>query len=95
MFCRSYSTRYVVTGKIKGPVLANKNPPPKGIFCIMRKKVIQERQKEMVREKMYKEVQSYKQIGYTIRGCARELKIDRKTVKKYWNMREDEYIILI
>lgn len=58
----------------------------------MKNDVIQGRQKEMVREKMYKEVQSYKQIGYTIRGCARELKLDRKTVKKYWSMQEDEYI---
>jgi len=32
----------------------------------------------MVREKMYKEIQGYKQIGYTIRGCARELKMIEK-----------------
>jgi len=40
---------------------------------------------------MYNEIQSYKQMGYTIRKTAREVDLDRKTVRKYWNMRQDEY----
>lgn len=45
----------------------------------------------MVREEMYNKVQSYKQMGYSIRRTAREADIDRKTVRKYWNMPQDEY----
>ena len=41
---------------------------------------------------MYNEIQSYKQMGYTIRKTAREADLDRKTVRKYWNMRQDEYV---
>jgi len=40
---------------------------------------------------MYNKVQAYKQMGYSIRRTAREVDIDRKTVRKYWNMRQDEY----
>ena len=46
----------------------------------------------MVREKMYNKIQSYKQMGYSIRKTAREADIDRKTVQKYWNMPQDEYV---
>ena len=46
----------------------------------------------MVREKMYNEIQSYKQMGYTIRRTARAIDFDRKTVRKYWNMGQDEYV---
>lgn len=46
----------------------------------------------MAREKMYNEIQAYKQIGYSIRKCAREIDIDRKTVRKYWHMQQDEYV---
>jgi len=45
----------------------------------------------MVREKMYNEIQGLKQMGYTIRRCAREIDMDRKTVRKYWHMEADEY----
>jgi len=45
----------------------------------------------MVREKMYNKIQAYKQMGYSIRKIAREADIDRKTVRKYWNMEADEY----
>jgi len=48
--------------------------------------------KGMVREEMYKEIQSYKQKGYSIRGCGRELNHDRKTVKRYWKMPAEEYV---
>ena len=46
----------------------------------------------MVREEMYKEIQSYKQKGYSIRGCGRELSLDRKTVKRYWEMTAEDYV---
>jgi Transposase and inactivated derivatives len=46
----------------------------------------------MVREEMYNKIQSYRQMGYSIRKCAREADIDRKTVQKYWNMGQDEYV---
>ena len=45
----------------------------------------------MVREKMYNKKQSYKQMGYSLRKTAREADIDRKTVRKYWNMESDQY----
>jgi len=40
---------------------------------------------------MYNKIQSYKQMGYTIRKCAREIDMDRKTVRKYWHMEAAEY----
>ena len=46
----------------------------------------------MVREEMYNKIQSYKQMGYSIRRTAREADIDRKTVQKYWYMPQDEYV---
>lgn len=46
----------------------------------------------MVREKMYQKIQAYKQMGYTIRGCAREIDIDRKTIRKYWDMSPEDYV---
>jgi len=45
----------------------------------------------MVREAMYTKIQAKKQLGYSIRKCAREMDIDRKTVSKYWHMQADEY----
>ena len=45
----------------------------------------------MVREAMYNEIQAYRQMGYSKRKVSRELDIDRKTVQKYWEMRQDEY----
>jgi transposase len=46
----------------------------------------------MVNQKMYNEIQSYKQQGYTIRRCARTIDIDRNTVRKYWHMTHEEYL---
>ena len=40
---------------------------------------------------MYTKIQAAKQMGYSIRKCAREMDIDRKTVRKYWEMKADEY----
>jgi len=40
---------------------------------------------------MYGKIQARKKIGYSQRLTAKELEIDRGTVKKYWNMKEDEY----
>jgi len=41
---------------------------------------------------MYNEIQAYKQMGYSIRRCAREIDVDRKTVRKYWHMSQGEYV---
>jgi transposase len=46
----------------------------------------------MVREEMYNKIQALRRSGYSIRRCAREVDIDRKTVRKYWNMSPDEYV---
>ncbi len=40
---------------------------------------------------MYNKIQAYKQMGYSIRKSARELDMDRKTVRKYWEMQPEEY----
>jgi len=41
---------------------------------------------------MYNEIQGYKQQGYSIRRCSRAMDVDRKTVRKYWNMSQAEYV---
>jgi hypothetical protein len=38
----------------------------------------------MVKEEMSQKIQAFKQQGYTIRGTAHEIDVDRKTVRKYW-----------
>jgi len=40
---------------------------------------------------MYGKIQDRKRIGYSQRLTAKELDIDRGTVRKYWDMSEDEY----
>jgi len=40
---------------------------------------------------MYGKIQARKKLGYSQRLTAKELEIDRKTVKKYWEMKEDDY----
>ena len=40
---------------------------------------------------MYNKIQEYKQMGYSLRKTSREADIDRKTVRKYWNMKAAEY----
>ncbi len=45
----------------------------------------------MVGCEMYIEIQKRKRAGYSQRAVARELDIDRKTVKKYWTMTEGQY----
>lgn len=45
----------------------------------------------MVDGQMYNKVQGYKQQGYSIRRCSRAIPLDRKTVRKYWDMLPDEY----
>ena len=37
---------------------------------------------------MYNKIQGLKQIGYSIRKIAREIDMDRKTVRKYWKISE-------
>jgi len=45
----------------------------------------------MVKAKMYREIQEMKQAGKSKRAISRELKIDQKTVKKYYEMSEEAY----
>ena len=47
---------------------------------------------EMVGIEMYAEIQKRKKLGYKKQRAARELNIDTKTVRKYWDMAEEEYI---
>lgn len=46
----------------------------------------------MVGIDMYAEIQKRKRLGYKKQRAARELNIDTKTVRKYWDMTDDEYI---
>lgn len=45
----------------------------------------------MVRIKMYIEIQNGKSQGKTIRQLARDLSLDRKTVAKYYHMKDEEF----
>lgn len=45
----------------------------------------------MVKTEMYIEIQKRKRMGYSQRAVARELDLDRKTVRRYWEMTEDKY----
>ena len=45
----------------------------------------------MVDTEMYAEIQKRKRSGYSQRAVARELDVDRKTIRKYWEMSEDQY----
>lgn len=40
---------------------------------------------------VYKEIQSLRLKGYSQRMAAREMNVSRDTIKKYWNMTEDNY----
>lgn len=46
----------------------------------------------MVGIEMYAEIQKLKKQGYKKQRAGRELKLDTKTVRKYWDMSEDEYV---
>lgn len=46
---------------------------------------------EMVGMILYIEIQKLKKLGYKKQRAARQLNIDTKTVRKYWNMSENEY----
>ena len=46
----------------------------------------------MVGIEMYSEIQKLKKLGYKKQRAARQLGIDTKTVRKYWNMTDNEYI---
>jgi transposase len=41
---------------------------------------------------VYSDIQKLKKMGYKKQRAARQLKIDTKTVHKYWDMSEDEYV---
>jgi transposase len=45
----------------------------------------------MVRELIFNEIQAHKQMGYSQNKVAKVTGLDRKTVKKYWNMPQEEY----
>ena len=45
----------------------------------------------MVGTDMYVDIQERRALGYSKRRCARELEIDKKTVRKYWEMSEEDY----
>jgi len=45
----------------------------------------------MVKKTMYQKIVRLKQQGYSKFGIAEELKIDRKTVRKYWNTSEEDF----
>lgn len=45
----------------------------------------------MVDTEMYSEIQRRKRTGYSQRAVARELDLDRKTIRKYWGMTDDQY----
>jgi hypothetical protein len=46
---------------------------------------------DMVKKDMYREIVKLKDQGYSRLGVSQKLKIDRKTVRKYWDMSEEEY----
>jgi transposase len=46
----------------------------------------------MVGIKMYAVIQELKAMGYKKQRAARQLEIDTKTVRKYWDMTEEEYV---
>ena len=41
---------------------------------------------------MYTEIQKLKTLGYKKQRAARQLEIDTKTVRKYWDMTEDDFV---
>ena len=49
----------------------------------------------MVGTLMYGQIQQLKSMGYKKQRAARELDIDTKTVRKYWNMTDEEYAIAL
>lgn len=46
----------------------------------------------MVGIDMYAKIQRLKEKGYKKQQAAKELSIDRKTIRKYWDMGETEYV---
>ena len=47
---------------------------------------------EMVGIAMYADIQKLKALGFKKQRVAKQLRIDAKTVRKYWSMTDDEYI---
>jgi len=47
----------------------------------------------MVGTTMYGKIQELRSLGYKKQRAARELEIDTKTVRKYWEMTEEDYIL--
>jgi transposase len=57
------------------------------ILCPKRRKEI----RTMVKRQMYHEIKKLQRLGYGKNKITRELRIDKKTVIKYWEMDEEEY----
>jgi hypothetical protein len=46
----------------------------------------------MVQKKMFRKIKNYKKKGFSKKRTAKDLKIARKTVRKYWNMSTEDYL---
>jgi len=62
------------------------------IMVILSLIIIKIREVRMVKVKMFKRIKHYKHKGYSKKKTAKDLKIARKTVRKYWDMTEKEYL---
>jgi transposase len=71
--------------------MANKNVPPKKQKPNWLKLRKPRRRKGMVSTNMFGRIQEFKSLGYSKRKTARELKLDKRTVKKYWEMDNENY----
>ena len=40
---------------------------------------------------MYSRIQAMKENGFSIRQVSRVIRVSRNTIKKYWEMKPDEY----
>lgn len=71
--------------------MANKNVPPERakIESVKIKRNRLKEAKGMVSTKMYGKIQELKSLGYSKRKTAKELNIDKRTVKKYWEMNDE------
>ena len=50
-----------------------------------------ERAEEMKGWLMYSQIQGMKEHGFSIRQVSRHIRVSRSTIKKYWEMKPEEY----
>ena len=50
-----------------------------------------ERAEEMKGWHMYSQIQAMKERGFSIRQVSRHIRVSRNTIKKYWDMKPEEY----